>query len=237
MKYIILAGGQGSRLVSDGLNVPKPLVVVLGEPMIGRLIHNLLPLDAEEIVIVVNEEMTSVLDYLNDLKDREALPLTIKPIPSINNFYSLHRAIEGLKGKYIGLTVDTVFPLDEFADYVRKVDEMNDGEVLMGLTRFIDDESPLYAKLDDKGMIVDYKYGGTPFEGEQIVSAGIYGLSSDIMDKILAGGTPGSLNELQQRLAYDPDIKAIPFEFSKALDVDHAGDIEKAESFLLSLNK
>lgn len=38
MNYGIIAAGQGSRLVQEGVGLPKPLVRMCGRPMIGRLI-------------------------------------------------------------------------------------------------------------------------------------------------------------------------------------------------------
>ena len=39
MHYGIIAAGEGSRLVQEGVALPKPLVGLNGEPMIGRLIN------------------------------------------------------------------------------------------------------------------------------------------------------------------------------------------------------
>ena len=42
MHYAIVAAGEGSRMVHEGVALPKPLVELEGKPMIGRLI-DLLP--------------------------------------------------------------------------------------------------------------------------------------------------------------------------------------------------
>jgi NDP-sugar pyrophosphorylase family protein len=39
MLYAILAAGEGSRLAQEGCEVPKPLVRIQGETLIGRLIE------------------------------------------------------------------------------------------------------------------------------------------------------------------------------------------------------
>ena len=39
MKYAIIAAGEGSRLASEGVEKPKPLVCINGEPLIDRLIR------------------------------------------------------------------------------------------------------------------------------------------------------------------------------------------------------
>jgi len=39
MNYAIIAAGEGSRLMQEGVEQPKPLVELNGEPMIHRLIR------------------------------------------------------------------------------------------------------------------------------------------------------------------------------------------------------
>lgn len=237
MKYVILAAGLGSRFAKEGISTPKPLVDVMGRPMIGRLIDVLMSCDAEEIYIVANSHMTDFVEFLEKLK-AQGLPLDIRPIISDNSYYSLTEACKGVEGKFIAMTVDTIFPTGEFRDYVAAVDAMPEGEVLMGLTKFVDDESPLYAKLDENGDVVDYKYGGEPFPGEVIVSAGIYGLTSEVMKVVAAReGYPESLSDFQRIIASETDIRVVPFVFSKALDIDCTHDRAVAEAFLRELGE
>ena len=58
MNFAIIAAGEGSRLVQEGIAVPKPLVELDGRPMIGRLIDIFTACKAESISIIVNEQMT-----------------------------------------------------------------------------------------------------------------------------------------------------------------------------------
>ena len=52
MKFAIIAAGEGSRLASEGINVPKPLIEVGGEKLIDRLIRIFMDNEAEEIVVI-----------------------------------------------------------------------------------------------------------------------------------------------------------------------------------------
>lgn len=232
MNYVVLAAGLGSRFVKEGISTPKPLVDVMGRPMIERLIDVLMKCGADNIYIVANSRMGDFVSFLEKLK-AEGLPLVIRPIISDNSYYSLTEACKGIEGKFVAMTVDTVFPTSEFREYVSVVEKMSANEVVMGLTKFVDDESPLYARLGKDGDIVDYKYGGEPFPGEIIVSAGIYGLTSHAMDVVARRkGYPESLSDFQRILAAETDIKVVPFVFSKALDIDCTHDREVAEAFL-----
>lgn len=237
MNYVILAAGMGSRLAQEGLSMPKPLVPIMGKPMIGRLIDILMACGGERINVVANSRMPQLVEYLNGLKE-EGLPVDVRPIISDNSYYSLSEACKGLEGRFVAMTVDAIFPTAEFRRYVEAVDNMGENEVLMGLTRFVDDESPLYARIGESGDVIDYRYGGEPFAEGTIVSAGLYGLTSDAMKTVEAMDKyPESLSDFQRILAAETDIRVIPYEFSKALDVDHDRDIEVAEKFLTEVNR
>ena len=237
MNYVILAAGLGSRFAKEGEKNPKPLVRIMGQPMIGRLIKVLMSCNADQIYIVANSRMPELVEYLETLK-AEGYPLHIRPIVSDNSYYSLSQACEGVPGRFIAMTVDAIFPVAEFREYAKAVEAMPDSEVMMGLTRFVDDESPLWAKMSaDGGEVVDYRYGGEPFPGDVIVSAGLYGLTPRAMTTVASrDGYPESLSDFQRILAAETPIKVKPFVISKALDVDCGHDREVAEQFLREVN-
>lgn len=237
MNYVILAAGLGSRFLKEGEQTPKPLVDILGQPMIGRLIKVLMSCNGERIYIVANSRMPQLVEYLTSLKESEGLPLVVRPIISDNSYYSLTEACKGIKGKFIAMTVDSIFPTEEFRRYAEAVEAMPDDEVLMGLTRFVDDESPLYARIGSDGDVVDYRYGGQPFAEGTIVSAGLYGLTDKAMATVAAReGYPKSLSDFQRILAAETDIRVVPFVFSKAFDVDCGHDRRLAEVFVREIN-
>lgn len=69
MNYVILAAGLGSRFAKEGIDTPKPLVPVMGRPMIGRLIEVLTATgDCESIHIVANSRMEGLVSYLEELR-------------------------------------------------------------------------------------------------------------------------------------------------------------------------
>ena len=67
MKYAVIAAGEGSRLAAEGIESPKPLVKVGGELLIDRLIRIFMDNDAEEIVIICNDQTTLVARHLLDI--------------------------------------------------------------------------------------------------------------------------------------------------------------------------
>lgn len=232
MDFVILAGGLGSRFVKEGYECPKPLVPIFGQPMMGVLINTLMKCGAEHIYVGANARMQSLLDYLEELKAK-GLPVVVRPIVTDNSYCTLKAASEGIEGKFIAMTCDAIFPTDEFRDYVKAVAEAQADVALMGLTRFVEDESPLYARVSEAGEVIDYRYGGSPFEEGTIVSAGLYGLSGKIMDIIPEFDLkPESLSDFQRLLAVATPVKVKPYEFTIAFDVDNTRDRLHAEEFL-----
>ena len=151
MHYGIIAAGEGSRLVQEGVALPKPLVGLNGEPMIGRLINIFLDNNAESVSVIVNEQMTEVREYLERLAPTLPVPmrLVVKSTPSsMHSFHELSRVMEG-DGRFVLTTVDTIFRPGEFSRYVAAFEAAGpelDG--MMPATSFIDDEKPLYIDTD-----------------------------------------------------------------------------------------
>lgn len=235
MIYVILAAGLGSRFIKDGILTPKPMIEIMGKPMIGRLIETLMEADASKIYIAANSRMPMLISYLSELKYIYDYPLVIKSIVSHNSFYSLEAVTEDIIDSFIAMTVDTIFPFNEFKNFVNKFKFIDKNEVFMGLTKFIDDPSPLYAETAGDGLVTDYRYGGEPFEGEAIVSAGIYGLTPYSMALMKQREYPESLSDFQRILAAESPIKVKYFEFSKVFDVDCMNELPLAEAFIKSM--
>ena len=65
MKAVIFAAGEGKRLLPLTLECPKPLVFVLGKPLIQH-IWEALPDTIDEVVIVVGYKSGMMRDFLKD---------------------------------------------------------------------------------------------------------------------------------------------------------------------------
>lgn len=236
MNYVILAGGNGSRFTADGVSTHKPLIPILGTPMIGRLIMQLSRFEACNIHIAANSRMINLIHYIDEMR-LKGYPVECIPVDNDNSFQSLKEAARNLEGKFIGITCDAIFDDDEFSKYVEKFSNITDDTVLMGITSNIEDESPLYVHVNECGQIDGYRYGGQPFTGNPIISAGIYGLNSKVLEILESKGIyPDSLNDFQQILASSSEFKVIPFYFSKAFDIDNVKDLRSAEQYLKTSN-
>ncbi|MBQ7424455.1 MAG: NTP transferase domain-containing protein [Prevotella sp.] len=237
MKYAIIAAGQGSRLADEGVSVPKPLVNVGGECLIDRLIRIFMAQEATEICVICNEQMPQVAEQLRQMQlSMVNCQLSILQKSTPSSMHSLYELSPLLGSEpFVLTTVDTIFREDEFADYVAKFQQMLDsGEAdgLMAVTDYIDDECPLYVKIDEENQHISAFLDSDP--QSRYVSGGIYALTTRSLDTLrqcVARGDSRMRNFQRALIADGLRLKAYPF--TKILDIDHAADIDKANRFLL----
>lgn len=232
MNYAIIAAGEGSRLAQEGVAKPKPLVDICGEPMIGRLINLFRRCNAESISIIVNEQMTEVREYLEGLSLDVPFNLVVKSTPSsMHSFFELSSRIP--KGRFCLTTVDTIFREEDFRPYIEAM-EASDCDGMMAVTDFIDDEKPLYVETDSDLNITAFR--DERYDGARYISGGIYALNDKairVLEECIERGVARMRNFQRALVEAGLHLKAYPM--GKILDVDHAGDISKAEAFIKSV--
>jgi hypothetical protein len=176
--------------------------------------------------------MKMVHEHLKEKKIKTPLNLIIKSTPSsMHSFFEISRLLNG--GKFCLTTVDTIFREDEFSGFIQSFMADKDHDGMMAVTGFIDDEKPLYVAVDDKMEITGFL--DTSNGSEKYISGGIYCLSDNalpILNRCLEKGMARMRNYQRELINNGLKLKAYPF--GKIVDVDHAGDIEKAEQFLFS---
>lgn len=234
MKYAVIAAGEGSRLTKEGVMTPKPLIEVNGERLVDRLLRIFEAQGASEVAVICNEQMTEVKNHLQTVQQTSRLPLrlVVKSTPSsMHSMWELSRWLGD--GPFVLTTVDTIFREEEFETFVQTfIGLLRTGEAdgLMGVTDYIDDEKPLYVSTDDDLWITAFL---DQCDHPRYVSGGIYALTSRSFDTLRNCVSQGELRmrNFQRALLRDGSrLKAWPF--SKVLDVDHASDVQKAETFL-----
>jgi NDP-sugar pyrophosphorylase family protein len=231
MRYAVIAAGEGSRLAQEGMTTPKPLVKIGGECMVDRLVRIFVAAGAKEVCVVCNPSSEA---YIKSRQEAGApLRSIVRTTPSsMHSMYELMPMLEGDE-PFVLTTVDTVFRESEFQDYVAAFEKMvaaGEADGLMGVTTYIDDEKPLYVATDDDLNIRAFLDAD---ENPRYVSGGIYGLTPCALATLRRCVDRGEsrMRNFQRALLTDGlQLKAFPF--TKVIDVDHAGDIAKAEALL-----
>lgn len=233
MKFAIISAGEGSRLSQEGVQLPKPLVQLNGVAMIDRLIDIFAKNGAEQVVVIINNEVPQTKEHLAKLKENSPVPLEVivKTTPSsMHSFYELSPYLKD--DKFCLTTVDTIFREDEFTAFIESF-KASDKDGMMAVTDYIDDEKPLYISTGKDLDITGFHDSATA--DCRYISGGIYCLSPkaiDTLQRCMDGGMSRMRNFQRQLVADGLKLKAYPF--SKILDVDHASDIVKAEAFFKS---
>ena len=70
MKCVILAGGKGTRISEVSKNIPKPMIKVLGKPIISRIISHYYKFGIREFIIAAGykkEVLKNILKIKNQI--------------------------------------------------------------------------------------------------------------------------------------------------------------------------
>ena len=228
MKAGIIAAGQGDRLRQGGILVPKPLVTIGGEPLIARAIRAATHVGVTSIACIVNDLNPAVADYLRSTSWSVPLELIVKTTPSsMESLFSLAPLLSD--EPFLLFTVDAVFEFNVLRRFLTKA-RRRSGDGALAVTRFVDDEKPLWARLDKDQKIVALGEEARP---GRYVTAGFYYFKPEIFSMIDAARIKG-FNALRQfldlLLKNNYSLYGVPV--SMTVDVDTPEDIEKAHKYL-----
>lgn len=238
MKYAIIAAGKGSRLAQEGEPMPKPLVKVGNECLIDRLIRIFMDNHAEEIVVICNEDREQVHLHLQNIQrnglNGMAIPLCVVQKSTTSSMHSLFEISPYLCHSVFCLTtVDTIFSEKAFQQYIHQFQQQvqQGTQAFMAVTKFIDDEKPLYVKLDENMRIQGFYDDNT--NNCTYISGGIYGLQPiclQVLKQCIEHGEQRMRNFQRALITQHLQVKAYNMEC--ILDIDHVSDIKKAEQFV-----
>ena len=242
MKFAIIAAGEGSRLATEGVTQPKPLIPLCGVPMIERLISIFHRCGAEEIIVAVNSARPETHQYLLEFSEANpTIPLRIVVADTPSSMHTFAALAPYLQeAPFCLTTVDTIFQEEAFRAYLHATEQylLNGYDGCMAVTDFVDDESPLYiaatSQFDITGFHDKIPEAPNSTLGESyFISGGIYTLSPKALTTLSRCMAEGQhrLRNFQRGLIAD-GLKLKAHLFDKILDIDHASDIAKAESFL-----
>ena len=229
MRMGILAAGRGERLARAGISVPKPLVHVGGKPLIARMIEAGARLGASSVACVVNDLNPAVSEFIR----RGAWPIPVDLVVmttanSMESLFSLAPFLAG--GPFLLSTVDAVCGPGMLEGFVAEAAACADASGALALTRFVDDEKPLWAAIDERRRITQI---GDAARDSGYVTAGFYYLTPAAFGEIDRARRK-KLNALRQFLAHlvDAGYALYGVPVGRTVDVDYPQDIEKAEACL-----
>ncbi len=236
MKCLVIAAGKGSRLRQQGDS--KPLIPILGLPLIERVIRTAMEAGADDFLVVTGYQEELIRSFLVRLTDR--LGCSITPIFNEDwekeNGLSVLKAKEYLPEPFLLLMADHLFDPSIARELMALA--LSDGEIALGVdgdTRnaSVDMEDVTRVKTKD-GKILDIGKDLTDFNA---LDTGIFLC------------TPAIFNALERSAKQDGDTtlsravkilaaegKAKTFEISGRfwIDVDDPAAFRRAENSILA---
>ena len=229
MKAGIIAAGKGERIQGRGVSIPKPLIPVGGEPLIARVIRAAAHVKVTSIACIVNDLDPATADYLRFRSWPVPLDLVTKTTASsMESLFSLAPFLSD--APFLLLTVDAVFQFKSLERFLTKARRLKDGKGVLALTRFIDDEKPLWVNVDGRRRITAMGEAARP---SRYVTAGFYYFKPDIFT-LIDRAKSMRLNALRQFLGFlmESGFPLYGIPVPKTVDVDYPEDIKEAERFL-----
>ena len=240
MKCLIIAAGKGSRLQQRGDS--KPLIPLLGIPLIERVIRTALEAGADEFYVVIGHQGGRVRNFLECLADRLAIRIT----PLVNDDWDKENGLSVLKARGVLHEPFLLLMADHLFDpkLVRSLTTLTlgDGEIALVV------DGNTHNPLIDMEDVTRVKVGDGPKENKKIRDIGKGLADFNGFDTGIFLCAPAIFKALEQSKARDGDTtlsgavrvlaaerraRAIPTD-GFWIDVDDPVAFQKAEQALLA---
>lgn len=113
MRAIIFAAGEGKRMRPLTENVPKPMLPLLGKPLLEHLLESL-PKEIDEVVLVVGYRAEKIREYFGERFGRFHIRYVYQEKP-LGTAHALTLARKHLsKGRFLSLYADDLHGREDF---------------------------------------------------------------------------------------------------------------------------
>jgi len=236
MKCLIIAAGKGIRLRQQGDS--KPLIPILGLPLIERVIRTAMEAGVDDFFVVTGYQEELIRSFLVSLTDR--LGCSITPIFNEDwekeNGLSVLKAKEYLQEPFLLLMADHLFDPSIARELMALT--LSDGEIVLGVngdTRnsSVNMEDVTRVKTRD-GKILDIGKGLTDFDG---FDTGIFLCTTGIFNALERNAKKDGDTTLSRAIKIlAAEGKAKTFEISGRfwIDVDDPAAFRRAENSILA---
>lgn len=236
MKCLIIAAGKGSRLSQNG--VSKPLIPLLGIPLIERAICTAIEAGVNEFYVVAGYKGQDVRAYLDSLSNRLKVPINV----IINEEWEKENGISVLKAKeyldkpFLLLMADHVFDPSIACDLMKF--PLSEREIVLAVdgniqNPLIDIEDVTRVKTKGKN-ICNISKGLEDYNG---FDTGIFFCTPAIFNALehcINNGGDKTLSGALRTIAAEGRFKGIDINGRFWIDIDDPESFNRAENKLLS---
>ncbi len=226
---VILMAGTGSRLRASGKSLPKPLIPILGRPLISYVLDALLAVEITTLHAIVGSESETLLAGLAPLLPQGMhLEPTHNPEWQKQNGVSLLCAAPQLAAPFLLLMGDHLFEPQLLEDFVRQA---NPARLNLAIDRKLDsifdlDDAMKVQTNDDRVVAI-----GKTLPHYDAIDTGIFVCPLEIFAYLARARQNGdcSLADGVRLMAADGKVRAIDIGAAWWQDVDDGGMLGRAE--------
>lgn len=186
MQAVMLVGGLGTRLRPLTYRVPKPLVPIMGKPMVMHVIDSLPP-EVDKLIIPVSYKR----EMMDAFIEKQNIPIEVKivdepePLGTGGAVKNVEKYIDR-SDTFLVLNGDIIASLDlsEFIEFHKKKKSFASISLWQ-----VEDPTPFgVAQIDGSGKILRFQEKPTKEEAfSKLINAGAYALEPEVLDFIDAG--------------------------------------------------
>ncbi len=184
MKAVILAGGLGTRLRPLTYSVPKPLIPLVGKPLIVRMIESL-PQSVDTVILAVSYMKEALEEHFLTQPCGKKV-LVVHEVNPLGTGGALKNVAQHLDETFIAMNGDCISSLD-YRSLV-KAHRENGGIGTIALWQVADPTAYGVVEMDRNGRIVNFQEKPQREEARSdLINAGLYVFEPDIFDYIGKG--------------------------------------------------
>lgn len=185
MKVVIMAGGKGTRITSVASDIPKPMILIDGKPVLEHEIECLRKQGFTDIILTVSHLGNVIMDYFQDgLKFGVHIEYYFEKEP-MGNAGALFKIKDKLTEDFLLLNADAMFDVDfnRFVDFHKRHNAL--------VTLFTHPNSHPY----DSGLIISNEYNQVekwlakederPMYYKNRVNAGLHVISPEVLNQVI----------------------------------------------------
>jgi len=234
---ILLAAGTGSRLLPLTKKTPKCLTLVAGQPILGRLIHNLRLQGIRRLVVVIGHMGDQIREYLQHHAGDMQIDYVTNPVyQTTNNIYSLWLAKEQIREPFLLVESDLVFNASMLDDMLtpNKIAISRIRPWMNGTT----------VTLDSTGQVANFFDSNCINDDTHYKTVNIYSLSEFTWQQVLKRMshyiTTGRLGKYYENVFADMVNKgslsfaSVFFDTDRWYEIDNLSDLREAEKMFAS---
>lgn len=181
MKAVLLVGGMGTRLRPMTYRIPKPLLPVMGKPLIMHVIDSI-PSEVDEVIIPIGYKRDVMDEYLKSHPPGRKITLVDEPEP-LGTGGAVKNVEERIDGQFLVINGDVITSLD-VASFL-KFHRAKGGIASISLWP-VEDPSPFgVAQLDPESRITRFQEKPKREEAfSKLINAGAYALEREVLSHI-----------------------------------------------------